>query len=300
MLDVAAINTRFGLKDQLSFKEVSSGFVMANIDNKFATATIALQGAQVATWAPKGEKPVIWLSKAAKFAPGKSIRGGVPICWPWFGAHATEAKFPGHGYARTVPWEIIETESLRDGRTRLAFRLVESDATRAQWPHNTPVECHVTVGQNLEIELVTRNNTSSTVTITEALHTYFEVGDITKVKISGLDATEYLDKVEDFKRKKQQGAITISSEVDRVYVNTSADCVIDDPVLKRRIRIQKRDAKSTVVWNPWIEKAEKMGDLGNNGYMHMVCVESGNAAENTVQIKPNAEHRMWVSYSVEH
>lgn len=299
MTNVAALNDQFAIKGQLEFQDGPGGLTIAEVRNRYATAKITLQGAQVINWAPLNEHPVIWLSKAAKFAPGKSVRGGVPVCWPWFGPHATEASYPGHGFARTVAWDVIASEALEDGRTRLVFRLQENDITRAQWPHNTPLDCRITVGDALELELVTKNAEDATITITEALHTYFEVGDISKVKLYGLEDTEYLDKVDGGQRKIQHGPVTIEGEVDRVYLGTRAECVIDDPVLQRKIHISKRGSDSTVVWNPWIEKANKMGDLGEDGYRHMLCVESGNAAENVVTIAPGETRHMWVRYHVE-
>lgn len=299
MTNVSALNERFAIKGQLEFQDGPGGLTIADVRNRYATARITLQGAQVINWAPLNEHPVIWLSKAAKFTPGKSVRGGVPVCWPWFGPHATEASYPGHGFARTVAWDVISSEALEDGRTRLAFRLQENDVTRAQWLHNTPLECRITVGDALELELVTKNAEDATITITEALHTYFEVGDISKVKLYGLEDTEYLDKVDSGQRKIQHGPVTIEGEVDRVYLGTRAECVIDDPALQRKIHISKRGSDSTVVWNPWIEKANKMGDLGEDGYRHMLCVESGNAAENVVTIAPGETRHMWVRYHVE-
>ena len=297
--DVASLNTSFGIPGQVDFIASPGGWMSAQVRNAHGTATIALQGAHVMTWAPVGEKPVIWLSPAAKFAPGKSIRGGVPICWPWFGPHATEAKFPGHGFARTVPWEILETETLKDGATRLTFRLVENDATRAQWPHASTVTGHITVGKTLEIDLVTHNTGQTPITLGDALHTYFQVSDIRKVTIRGLEGCPYLDKVEDGKRKQQKGPVIISAETDRIYLDSSADCLIDDPGLKRRIRIAKRGSRSTVVWNPWIEKAAKMGDFGDDGYLNMVCVESANCADDVINLPPQGEHHLWVRYSIE-
>lgn len=295
----ATLNARYGIPEQLSFKDVPGGLVVAEVDNTHATASIALQGAHLMTWAPKGELPVIWLSKDAKLAPGKSIRGGVPICWPWFGPHATEPKFPGHGFARTVPWDLVETQKLANGATRLVFRIQHNDATRAQWPYPSELEIHMVVGPTLDIDLVTRNTGDKTITIGDALHTYFEVGDVRKATVQGLDGCPYLDKVDGGKSKQQAGPVTVAGEVDRIYLKSTADCVIEDPVLKRRIRIAKKGSASSVVWNPWIEKAEKMGDLGENGYLNMLCVESTNAADDVVELAPGAEHHLWVSYSVE-
>ncbi len=251
------------------------------------------------TWAPRGQPPVIWLSRAARLAPGKSIRGGVPICWPWFGPHATDAALPAHGFARTVPWEVIGAQTLADGATRLDFRLIQSEATRAQWPHATLLECHISIGTAIEIDLVTRNADRSAITIGDALHTYFEVSDVRQVTIHGLEGCPYLDKMDGGKRKQQAGPVTISAETDRIYLNSSADCLIDDPGFQRRIRIRKRGSRSTVIWNPWIEKSARMGDFGENGYLNMMCVESANAADDVVTIAPGGEHHLWVRYEIE-
>jgi glucose-6-phosphate 1-epimerase len=299
MTDFSALNARFGLSGQVIFKEGPGGLAVAEVATAAANATISLQGAHVMTWATRGQKPVIWLSRAAKFAPGKSIRGGVPVCWPWFGPHAGNAALPAHGFARSVPWEVIGAQTLADGSVRLDFRLIQSDATRAQWSHATLLECHITVGAALEIDLVTRNADRSAITIGDALHTYFEVSDVRQVTIRGLEGCPYLDKMDGGQRKQQTGPVTISAETDRIYLDTGADCLIDDPGLARRIRIRKRGSHSSVVWNPWIEKSVKMGDFGENGYLNMVCVESANAADDVVTIAPGGEHHLWVRYEIE-
>jgi glucose-6-phosphate 1-epimerase len=296
---LSALNMRYGIAGQVSFKDGPGGLTMAEVANAHATATIALQGAHVMTFVPRGEQPLLWLSAFAKFAPGKSIRGGVPICWPWFGPHATESSFPGHGFARTVPWEVLKTEALSGGGTRLVLRIVQSDATRAQWSHPSDCLCEISIGRTLDIDLVTRNAGSAPIVIGDALHTYFQVSDVRQCAIRGLEDCPYLDKVSGGQRKQQVGAVTINAETDRIYLDSVADCVIEDPGLKRRIRISKRNSRSTVVWNPWIEKAAKMGDFGENGYLSMVCVESTNAADDIVTIPPGGEHRLQVRYGLE-
>lgn len=293
------LNRRFGLDRQLVFDTGAGGLTVARVANDHASATIALQGAHVLAWQPRGEEPVIWLSPDAKFAPRKSVRGGVPICWPWFGAHATESSFPAHGFARTVPWAVGATERLPDGATRVAFRLELSDATRAQWPYATPVETVITVGKTLEVALVTRNEGKTAVTIGEALHTYFAISDIRQVSVTGFDGRAYLDKVKNFAREKQSGPIRFASETDRIYLDTAKECAIEDPGMGRRIRITATGSRSTVVWNPWVEKAEKMGDFGKDGWTRMVCVETANAADDVITIPPGGEHRLTATYSVE-
>jgi D-hexose-6-phosphate mutarotase len=298
-MTLTELNQRFAIGNHVQFKEIAEGMIIAEVANQHALSNIALQGAHIATFQPRGEEPVIWLSPKAKFAPGKSIRGGVPICWPWFGPHKSDSKLPGHGYARTVPWDVLETKALPDGSTFLRFGLVESDATRAQWPHDSTVQLEVTVGKALRVELVTTNTGKAPFELGEALHTYFQISDVANMTIRGLENCEYLDKVKDFARFKQDGGIVVESEVDRVYVNTGGDCLIEDKGLKRTIRISKQGSKSTVVWNPWTEKAEKMGDFGPALHRDMVCVESGNALENVVTLAPGQMHRLVAVYSVE-
>ena len=224
-MTLAELNQRYALANHLHFKELEGGLIFAEISNAHATANIALQGAHVATFQPRGEEPVIWLSPKAKFAPGKSIRGGVPICWPWFGPHKTDSKLPGHGYARTVPWDVLETRALPDGSTFLRFGLVESDATRAQWPHASTVQLEVTVGKALRIELVTTNTGKAAFELGEALHTYFQISDVANMTIQGLANCEYLDKVQDFARFTQKNGIVIESE--QVWHTHVGTCGVD-------------------------------------------------------------------------
>lgn len=298
--DISALNQHFAIAGQLEFAADAGGLVVVRIANAHAQAAIALQGAHVMTFQPNGAQPVIWLSPAAKLVPGKSIRGGVPVCWPWFGAHATDSSFPAHGFARTVPWQVAASAALPDGSTRITFELPQSSIPSTQWPHACHVRNIVTVGRTLAVELVTENTGSTAFEIGEALHTYFAISDVDKVRITGLEGCAYLDKVGDWQRRTQAGDVTIASEVDRLYVNTETDCLIEDRGLQRRIRVAKSGSRSTVVWNPWIEKAAKMGDFGGDtGYRGMLCVESANAAENVVSVAPGATHTLRVEYSIE-
>jgi glucose-6-phosphate 1-epimerase len=297
--DISALEDRFGIAGEVSFAEGPNGMPVAEISNTQSMGSIALQGAQLLTWAPVSQELVVWLSPLAKFGPGKAPRGGVPVCWPWFGPHPSKASFPAHGFARTSPWEVIEADALEDGSDRLGFRLVRTEASFGQWPHATPLEIRYTLGKALEIELTTRNETPEPVTLSEALHTYFSVSDIRNTKVEGLDGCEYVDKVDGGQRKRQAGTIEFGGETDRIYLGTTSDCYIEDPGQKRRIRIEKRGSRSTVVWTPWEEKARKMGDFEEGGYLRMVCVESGNAADDRVTLAPGEEHRLWVRYSVE-
>jgi D-hexose-6-phosphate mutarotase len=300
-----ALSSRFGIPGQLQFRDDPCGLTFAEIDNAGGVARICLQGAHIVSWRPKSQaEPVVWVSEQAKYGPGKSIRGGVPVCWPWFGPHASEKTFPGHGFARTVLWQVSGSAALANGDTQVRFMLMPNDQTRNQFPKACRVELVATVGASLGVELVTTNLDTEAVEIGEALHTYFRIGDIGSATVTGLENAASVDKVDGGQRKTQVGPVAFSGEVDRVYVNTDGECVIVDPDLQRRIRIAKTGSRSTVVWTPWQEKAEKMGDFGpgrhnQGGWREMVCVESGNALDNVVTVPAGASHTLSVIYSAE-
>lgn len=297
--EVSLLNEHFGIRDQLSFREGPGGLTVVEIANSQAVATVALQGAHVLNWIPRDEKPVIWLSRDARFGAGHSVRGGVPVCWPWFGAHATQSSFPAHGFVRTVPWQVRETRTLEDGATFIAFRFKQNAATEAFWPYPLDLELGVRVGTTLELDLMNRNTGAQSITLGEALHTYFAVGDVRHIAIEGLDGCTYVDKLDCDKRKRQSGPVVFNAETDRIYLDKGGDCLINDPGMRRRIRIGKSGSRSTVVWNPWIEKAERMGDMGDNGYLNMVCVETTKAADDVLTLSPGDEHHLRVSYQLE-
>ena len=290
------LNARFGIENAVIFQQGPGGLIIVKITIADAEASIALQGAQVLTWTPAGEQPVIWLSSDAKYIANKSVRGGVPICWPWFGPHESQSSFPAHGVARTSIWQVNSVDVLSDGRVQLHFTLPQTVDIGAYWPYVTPLHYVVTVGRTLELELITRNESEADITLGEALHTYFSVSDVRNVRISGLNGCEYIDKVDGGSRKSQQGEVKIDGEVDRVYIDTATECVIEDINWQRRIHIEKQGSRSTVVWNPWIEKGSKLGDLGDAGYLNMLCVESANAADNVVVVPSGGQHHLSVQY----
>lgn len=298
-----ALLARYAIPGHLSLRTGANGLAFADIDNAHGTASLCMQGGHLMSWRPKdGAEPVVWLSPVATFVPGKSIRGGAPVCWPWFGPHATESGWPSHGFARTVPWELADTAALSDGSTSIGLTLMPTEGTRAQWPHEARLSLKVTVGSRLRIELTTHNPGPQDVVLGEALHTYLRISDIGAVEVQGLDACEFVDKVAGGARKVQRGAVRFAGEVDRVYLNTSTDCVIVDPGLKRRIEIAKTGSRATVVWTPWVEKADKMGDFGpgrdgQGGWREVVCVESANALDNVVSVPAGGSHTLSVSYA---
>lgn len=293
------LNSQFGISEQLEF--IEDGLIVAKINNSQSSAALCLQGAHLLTWQPVSQSTaVIWLSRDAKPVAGKSMRGGVPVCWPWFGAHNKEPGFPAHGYARTAPWQVIESGVEPSGATRLTLRLTQNEKMRMLWPYSCTLDLTVIVGKTLRMELSTENTGDCDFVIGEALHAYFQIGDICTVRVTGLSGCDYWDKVGTSTIRKQQGDIQFTGETDRIYINTANECVIEDEMLKRRIHVAKSGSLSTVVWTPWTAKAERMGDLGQpNGWREMLCVESANAVENSVKVTAGARHTLIVEYRAE-
>lgn len=297
-MNLEELNARYGLGHRLKFVQDDDGLVVAEINPPQATARLALQGAHLLEWCPRSTSlPVVWYSPNARLLEGKPPHSGAPVCWPWFGKHPVAPDFPAHGFARNQPWEVIATGNEGD-TTRITLRLLSHPETQAQWPHASLLTLDVIVGETLKMTLTTTNTGDQPFEITEALHTYFQVADIAKVSVLGLEDCAYLDKVENFAKKQQQGAVTFSGETDRVYVDTEAECVIEDPGLRRRIRIAKTGSATTVVWTPWKEKAAALEDVAD-AWPHMVCVESANAAHNAITVAPRSTHALTVEYTTE-
>lgn len=300
MLDFDTLNHRFGQGQHLRFLSGPGDLSLVEINNAHATASLVLEGGQILTYVPAGHAPVLWVSPQARYAAGKSIRGGIPVCWPWFGPHASEAAKPAHGFARNAPWNVVETQRMSDDSTLIVLELMASDAQRALWPHQARLQLHVNVGSRLAVELVTINTSDTPLAVTEALHTYLHVGDIDHISIDGLSGCRYIDKVRGGETATQSDSVVISGETDRVYLNTRSTCRVYDPVLQRIIHVEKKGSASTVVWNPWVEKALKLGDMGHDGYRQMLCIEAANALGNSVTVGPLAEHRLATVIYAEH
>ena len=301
-INIEKLNEIFSFKNessQLNFVKGVGNIPIIEINNLSATSKISLQGAHVLSWKPNEQADVIWLSEDATFSTGKSVRGGIPICWPWFGAHKSNDSFPAHGFARTVLWEVAETKNLSPTETQITFKLLThnlSENLQKMWPQDTVIEYQLIISNTLSLKLVTTNNSKQDIVIGQALHTYFNVENIDNTIVYGLEGKTYLDKTDNFSSKVQNGPISFNNETDRIYLDTMNDVTIDDE--KRKIVVAKQGSKSTVVWNPWEEVAAKMGDLGIKGYKSMLCVESANAASDTITIKPGENHSMSVTYEV--
>ncbi|MEI9811655.1 MAG: D-hexose-6-phosphate mutarotase [Acidobacteriota bacterium] len=288
-MQAAELNKAFGIADSLRFEDGAGGLTRAVISTAAAEADLYLQGAHVAHWTPSGQRPVLYVSPQSLFVPGKAIRGGVPLIFPWFGPRHDGKPGGPHGFARTMDW-AIESTKLHGDSVEIALTLD---------PPDFHLRFRVVIGATLEMELEVRNESRESVTYEEALHTYLAIGDIHQVSVSGLEGTTYIDKTDASDRKPQgDEAVRFTKETDRVYVSTQSSCVVHDPVWNRRILVEKTGSDSTVVWNPWIEKTKTMADMAADGWKDMVCVETANVAENAVPLAAGESHRLTTTIRV--
>ncbi len=273
------------------------GLPVLSIKTPAAEARIFLLGAQLSNWRPRGFDEVLFMSAKSHFEVGQAIRGGVPVCFPGFGPRP---GFPAHGFVRNRSWKLEAVEAMENDAVRAVFVTGSDDVSRVLWPHDFLVRLIFTIGRELSMELEVSNTSEAAFTFSEALHTYFIVGDVRQAAVTGLEGVSYRDFPDRSRLFDQEGSIRFVEETDRVYVNTKATCVLEDPVLKRGIVVAKTGSDTTTVWNPWIAKAAAMPDFGDDEWPGMVCIETANAAENSVTLRPKARHSMGALISVEH
>jgi glucose-6-phosphate 1-epimerase len=291
--------SQYEIGGELEFIEIEHGFIYAEINNPMAHATVSTYSGQVLSYRPKDRQDdLLFVSDKAYYEDGKAIKGGIPICWPWFGADPENQGRPAHGFVRNRQWQVTGSESLEDGSTKIVMSMTDNDATRALWPHSFRLDIEITVGNSLKVELDTHNTGNDSIIISQALHTYFRVGNIGKVSVLGLDGIQYLDKTNDSARVTQSGPVTISGEVDRIYTDVTGDLTIDDSSLGRKIVIASSGCSTAVVWNPWVEIAASMADLDDDDYQRMLCVETANAGPETVEIAAGKAYRLTAEYTI--
>jgi glucose-6-phosphate 1-epimerase len=284
------LGEKYAIPGQLIFRKGEDGLVYAEITNNYGQARVFLQGAHLTHYQPCGGAAVIWLSSVSCFEVGRSIRGGIPICWPWFGNNSDDPGKPAHGFARTSLWQVAETGEGEDNGTFIRLFLVDDEKTKKLWPYSFRLELTISVGKSLYMTLAAHNTGLHSFKCTGALHSYFRVADVASIEISGLNGCKYLDKVEKFSQKQQCGPVRFKGETDRIYLDTVETCEIIDPQMKRKICIEKKGSLATVVWNPGAEKATIMTDMQDDAYRQMVCVETANAATDTITILPGKSH----------
>ena len=262
------------------------GLPAIQVESAWSTAEIYPHGAHVTGFQKNGEAPLLFMSAASEFHPDQPIRGGVPVIFPWFGAREGLAA---HGFARVAAWDLVSAVVLSEGPVRLHFQLPSDDEFE--------VEYLVTVGPTLTLELIVSNTGLADFTFENCLHTYFQIGAIDTLEVTGLQGAGYRDQVLAAEATETAPSIRFTGEVDRVYQDSSAAVEIHDPALHRTIRVAKSGSQSTVVWNPWIAKSQRMPDFGDDEYLHMVCVESGNVRDHALTLAPGERSQLKVEIS---
>lgn len=293
-----ALNAQFAITDAVQIVEGSGGLPSVLINNKLGRAQIYLHGAHVTHFQPVGHLPLLWLSETARFNPPGAIRGGVPLCWPWFGSPDTRPGQQSHGFARNQTWDLVETAAVNDGEHHIVMELADSPDSLALWPFRFRLTMTIVVSDRLTLSLRQTNTHDTDIEVAGALHSYFAVADIGNTQIEGLSGGEYLDYVDERRRKTQNGNITIAQEVDRIYTDTTSDVVIHDSGNDRSIRVEKKGSRTTVVWNPWVEKTKLLVDCTDDAYKEMLCVESVNTLSDSITLAPGDSHCLEQTISV--
>jgi glucose-6-phosphate 1-epimerase len=294
-----ALNSRFG-SDRVVFSEGNGGLAKCNIKTEKAELEFYLQGSHITHFKPRGADSVLWMSTQSEFRTGVAIRGGIPICWPWFGPHPTDARMPQHGFARIEKWNVIDVDDLPTGEIQVQMSLSNSPRTRELWPFEFDLSYRILIGEQLKLELICSNVGSVVLSdIGCALHTYFQVADIKDVQVHGLDERRYIDKTDGASTKWQSGPLWITEETDRVFLDSAEAIQLVESRRQRSVNVQKTGSQSTVIWNPWIEKANAMVDFPNDGYQRMICIETANAGNDVRKIGLGGEHILTAEIAIQ-
>jgi glucose-6-phosphate 1-epimerase len=288
---VADLNRRFEISGIARVVEGNGGLAKVIVGTPVATGEMYFHGAHVTSWKPAGAEETLFVSAQSHWENGVAIRGGVPICFPWFGGKADDSKAPSHGFVRAKAWQL---DAIKQSGGTVTVRMSTSsdENTKKWWPADFHLEYRVAFGPELHMDLVLKNTGTSAMRFEEALHTYFRVRNIEKAHVRGLDGMRYTDKTDSRKVKLQRGDVVITSETDREYLNTPHSIELDDVAARRRIRITNQNSRTTVVWNPWEQKAKALGDLRDDEWKSMICVETSNVSEFAVELAPGREHAM--------
>jgi glucose-6-phosphate 1-epimerase len=295
---IDALNRRFGVAGIAQIVEGKGGFPIVRITSPIANAEVSLYGAQVLSWRPAGADEVLFLSEQSRRQTGQAIRGGIPVCFPWFREKADNPKAPNHGFVRTKEWRLDGLRADEEGSVTLVCVTSSDDSTRALWPHDFLLACRIRVASTLRLELSVMNRGVTPLRFEEALHTYFRIGDIHQARVRGLDPVTFLDNTDANKSRRQDGSLTVTGPTDNAYMDTEAPADIIDPVLHRRLRTEKLHSSTTVVWNPWQSGAAAMSDLGDDEWQRMLCVEASNILGAAVSLAPGEEHMLRATLSV--
>lgn len=289
------MNDQHGVYGAARFEAGNGGLPKISIETKLCKAEVYLYGAQVTSWKPAGCDEVIFVSANSHREQGKAIRGGIPVCFPWFRAKPDDPQAPMHGFVRTKKWNVESTRHEADDSFSLLLSTESDEESRRWWPHEFRLEYQINMGRKLELELKMENRGSSELRFQEALHTYFKVRDVEKCRVSGLDGVRYLDNRDDNKEKVQRGNLVLSKMTDNAYLDATGAVEILDAAAGRRLVTEKSGSVSTIVWNPWSDGAARLADFGDDEWRGMLCVEGGNVLGQAVTLAVGESHRMAVT-----
>ena len=287
-----------------SIEEVQIGDLPCwRLHTEWADALITRQGAQLLSYQPHGQPPVVWLSEQAEYKQGQPLRGGVPVCWPWFGdldrnPEAVRAMVadpvgaPAHGLVRSLDWEIGDA-TCETGVVVIDFHVSLANGT-GHWAHPAELMLRCRLGKSLELELSTHNFGDTPLSISQALHTYFAVSDSRQVSLSGVENAQYVETLANWEERLQQGPVHITGETDRIYLGLAEPLVINDPAWKRAIHIKASNSNSAVVWNPWVDKSARLSQFADDAWQRMLCVETARVWNDLLVVAPGTTETMAV------
>jgi glucose-6-phosphate 1-epimerase len=290
MLDIDELDDKYSIEGELGFAELEENMAFITVSNKYADADICLYGAHITNFKPQKTMPVLWMSPESNFEEGKPIRGGIPVCFPWFGPHKTDSAKPQHGFGRLMYWNVQKTASLPNGETLVRLQLCSSAETKTYWDHDFCAEMTVIVGKTLTATLKVTNTSSTPFEYSCALHSYFNIPSIDEIAIEGLQSTRYVNQLDGGDYLQETLLLEIKKAETRHYYNTETDCIIIDTLFNRRIRVAKSGSKITTVWNPGEETCLKIDDIPDDGFQNFVCIEAVNAFNDVIKLAPGETH----------
>jgi glucose-6-phosphate 1-epimerase len=288
---VAELDRRFTVPGIARVGEGNGGLPRVEIAGSLAQGEMYLHGAHVTSWKPAGHDELLFLSTKSLWQEGRAIRGGIPICFPWFRAKVNDPHAPAHGFVRTTMWQL---ESIREEEAGVVVSMYteSNELTRHWWPGEFRLLHRVRFGSELRLELVSTNTGTTSLRFEEALHTYNRVSDVGQVRLEGLDKVRFLDNTDSNKEKTQRGEVAITAPTDNAYLDTESEINLLDPAMRRQIRLTKSDSRTTVVWNPWSEGAAALKDLGDGEWKQFLCVEASNILGSAIELAPGQQHKM--------
>jgi glucose-6-phosphate 1-epimerase len=295
---IDALNHQFAVPEIVQIVPGSGGLAKVRVTTELASADIYLHGAQVTSWQPAGAEEVLFFSRQSHFQDGRAIRGGIPVCFPWFRAKSDDPQAPAHGFVRTKEWRLDEVSAGEDNTVMVTFSTESDDSTRQGWPHDFVLEHRVTISSALRLELVVRNTGTAPFTFEEALHTYFRVRNAQSIRVRGLDGVSFLDNTDANREKLQSGEVALTAPTDNAYLNTAAAVDLIDPTLSRTLRTEKENSSTTIVWNPWQQGAASLSDLADDEWQQMTCVEASNILASAVTLAPGETHTLRATLTV--